>query len=306
MLGKMFVGGGAAAPKTQAQPGREPFAAIEVPFSSIPAQDTPEYAEWLAYYISEAFKLIRSTPEWKKTKNFNTAVGGDVQCKVLPSQVKELAKKGWHLRESQHGPESGLTYDDWRRLDRFQHSTHEKMYIEDIQLLECVAKVKPDEAEIWRNAYKLPIVTADRDFVQLLLTLDLPQHPQPWSEAHEAATISWIRDPSRTLTPPASDDPAANRSLLILQLPVEHPDTPHDTSMIRGVFCAFEAISEAPAPNGQGKVVDWKMACQSDTRGSIPSVFQEMAMPGEISHDVPAFMEWAIKYKAENPPSEGQ
>lgn len=300
----MFGGGGSA--KTQTVDGRTPFAAIEVPFASTPAPDTPEYAEWLGHYLSEAFKLIRSTPDWKKTKDFNTAIGGDVQCKVLPSTVKELSKKGWHLRESQHGPDCGLTYDDWRKYDRFQHSTYEKMYIDDIQILECVTKVKPDEAEVWHNAYKLPIVTADRDFVQMLLTVDLPPHPQPFSEAHEAATLAWVRDPSRTLTPPASDDPAANRSFVVLQFPVEHPDQPHHSSMVRAVFSSFEALSEAPAANGQGKVVDWKMAVQSDTRGSIPTMWQEMAMPGEIAHDVHAFIEWANKYKADNPSTDAQ
>lgn len=133
-----------------------PFAALEIPFSSIPAADTPEYAEFLAHYLSAAFAFIRATPEWKKTKSFHTQVGGNVQCKLLPSQVFKIAKKGWHLRESQHGSDCGLTYDDFRRYLRFQHSTYERLYIEDIVLTECVTKVKDDEAEIWHNACKYP------------------------------------------------------------------------------------------------------------------------------------------------------
>ena len=133
-----------------------PFAAIEIPFSSIPAVDTPEYAEFLAHYISSAFTFIRGTTEWKKTKSFDTPVGGHVQCKVLPGQVPSIAKKGWHIRESQHGPDCGLTYDDFRRYLRFKHSTYEKLYIEDIQVTEPVTKIKEDEAEIWHNACKSP------------------------------------------------------------------------------------------------------------------------------------------------------
>ncbi|SPO23544.1 uncharacterized protein UTRI_02223 [Ustilago trichophora] len=281
-----------------------PFAAIEIPFSSIPASNTPEYASFLSHYISSAFTFIRGTPEWKKTKAFNTPVGGNVQCKVLPSQVQQIAKKGWHLRESQHGPDCGLTYDDFRRYIRFQHSTFERLYIEDILLTECVTKVQEGEAEIWHNAYKLPIVTADRDFVQMLLTIDLPPHPRPYSEDHETATLAWIRDPSRTLTPPASTIEPAYRSLVVLQFPVSHPEVPEAAPKVRAVYSSFEAIYEGAAPEGEGKVVNWKMSCQSDTRGRIPTMMQEMAMPAEIAHDVHAFIGWANKYKAENPPAE--
>lgn len=131
-----------------------PFAALEIPFSSIPPPDTPAYAEFLAHYISSAFSFIRGAPQWRKTKAFNTTVGGAVQCKVLPSQVPQIGKRGWHLRESQHGPDCGLTYHDFRRYIRFQHSENEQKYIDDIVITECVAKVKPDEAEIWHNACK--------------------------------------------------------------------------------------------------------------------------------------------------------
>lgn len=134
--------------------GFAPFAAIEIPFSSIPSAGTPEYAEFLAHYLSSAFSFVRASPEWKKTKSFNTSVGGPVQCKVLPSQVSQLNKKGWHLRESQHGTDCGLTYDDFRRYIRFHHSEYEKQYIEDIVLTECTSQVKADEAEIWHNACK--------------------------------------------------------------------------------------------------------------------------------------------------------
>ncbi|GAK63876.1 uncharacterized protein PAN0_003c2085 [Moesziomyces antarcticus] len=282
--------------------GFAPFAAVEIPFSSIPPSDTPEYAEFLAHYLTAAFKFVRDTPGWKKTKSFSSAAGGNVQCKVLPSQVSQIAKKGWHLRESQHAADCGLTFDDWRKYIRFEHTLFEKQYIEDITLTDCVAKVKPDEAEIWHNAYKLPIVTADRDFVEMLLTIDLPAHAEPFSVEHEAATLAWIRDPQRALIPSDATTEPAHRSFVVLQFPVDHPDVPADPHKVRAVYSSFEAVSEAPAQGGDGKVVDWKMAVQSDTRGRIPTMMQEMAMPGEIAHDVPAFIEWAVKYKQQNAP----
>lgn len=287
-----------------------PFTALETPFSSIPPAGTPEYAEFLAHYVSATFAFVRATPEWKKTKHFTTDVGGSVQCKLLPSQVSQIAKKGWHLRESQHGTESGLAYEDFRRYLRLGHSTNEKMYIEDIQMTECVAKVKEDETEIWHNTYKLPIVTADRDFVEMLLSIDLPPNKEPFSEQHETQTLQWIRDPQRTLTPPASSDAQpAYRSFLVIQFPIEHPDVPQKAPKVRGVYASFEAVYEGPsstssadAQSQAGNVVNWKMAVQSDSRGRIPTMMQEMAMPGEIAHDVPAFIGWAKDYKVQHPP----
>nr|CDI52862.1 conserved hypothetical protein [Melanopsichium pennsylvanicum 4] len=277
-----------------------PFAALEIPFSSIPTADTPEYASFISHYITSAFSFIRATPEWKKTKSFKSPVGGPVRCKVLPSQVKKLGKKAWHLRESSHGPDCGLTYDDFRRYIRFQHSIYEKEYIEDVVLTECAAKVKEDEAEIWHNSY----------FVQMLLTIDLPPHPQPYSQDHEQATLAWIRDPSRTLIPPTCSNEPEYRSLVVLQFPVSHPDHPQTAPKVRAVYSSFEAIYEGPAPkqsqytDAKPEVVNWKMAVQSDTRGRIPTMMQEMAMPGEIAHDVPAFIGWAKKYKVDHPPAD--
>lgn len=281
--------------------GFAPFAAIETPFDAIPAAGTTEYAELLAHYLSSAFAFVRSSSDWKKTKTFHTEIGGHVQCRVLPSPVSQLAKKGWHLRESQHGPESGLAYEDFRRYRRFGHSTYEKMFIEEIVVTECVVKVREDEAEVWHNAYKLPIVTADRDFVQMLLTLDLPPHPEPFSQAHEAVTLSWIRDQKRTLTPPAAVE-GEYPSFVVLQFPIAHPDVPQQPPKVRAVYASFEAVCEGPAPAGEeGTVVNWKMAVQSDTRGRIPTMMQEMAMPGEIAHDVHAFIGWAKQYKLQHP-----
>lgn len=138
----------------------------------------------------------------------------------------------------------------------------------------------------------------------MLLTIDLPPHPEPYSEAHEAVTLSWIRDPSRTLAPPSASHDPSYRSFLVLQFPVKHPDFPENPPKVRAVYSSFEAINESapPASGEEGsparKVVNWKMSCQSDTRGRIPSMMQEMAMPGEIAHDVHAFIAWAKKQKA--------
>ncbi len=88
----------------------------------------------------------------------------------------------------------------------------------------------------------------------MLLTIDLPPHAEPYSEAHEAETLAWIRDSSRTITPPEAGSDL-NRSLVVLQFPVSHPDTPETAPKVRAVYSSFEAISEAKKEDGS-KVVD--------------------------------------------------
>lgn len=127
----------------------------------------------------------------------------------------------------------------------------------------------------------------------MLLTVDLPAHEDPFSEAHERAALASVRDPG------ASRTTSGRRSFLVIQFPVSHPDFPEAAPKVRGTYASFEAVWEEPTSDATDNCVNWKMAVQSDTRGKIPVMMQEMSMPGEIAHDVPAFIKWAQKYKKE-------
>ncbi|PWY98588.1 hypothetical protein BCV70DRAFT_201905 [Testicularia cyperi] len=289
----------------------EPFQASEIDFASIPLPGTPEYADFLCVQVTQAFSMVRHSPGWKKGKSFSTPTGGSVQCRTLSSGMSgKLGKCAWHLRESKHTKQQcGLDYDDFRNTLRYDHPTNEKHYIDAIQQVDLVTTIKEKETEIWHNSYKLPIVTADRDFVELLLTLDLPPHASPFSEEHEQATLSAIRSgDSSADSSGTSADASSNRSFLVIQMPVSHPDRPETPPQVRAVYASFEAVWEEPSSESNSgpdaaspettessKTVVWKMAVQSDGRGKIPTMMQEMSMPANIAHDVPAFIEWKTK-----------
>ena len=103
----------------------------------------------------------------------------------------------------------------------------------------------------------------------MLLTIDLPAHAEPFSAEHEAATLAWIRDPQRELTPSAATTEPAYRSFVVLQFPVDHPDVPADPHKVRAVYSSFEAVSEAPAQSGDGKVVDGKAPRELDRKSVV-------------------------------------
>lgn len=127
--------------------------------------------------------------------------------------------------------------------------------------------------------------------MQLLLTIDLPAHNDPFSEAHEQVALAAARDPA------SAQSATGQKSFLVIQFPVSHPDYPEVAPKVRGTYASFEAVWEEPTQDASDTYVNWKMAVQSDTRGKIPVMMQEMSMPGEIAHDVPAFIKWAQKYK---------
>jgi hypothetical protein len=124
----------------------------------------------------------------------------------------------------------------------------------------------------------------------MLLTLDLPTHEAPFSEAHQEATLRAIRGETND-----AGAGAGQQSFLIIQVPVAHRDMPHQPRMVRATFASFEAVWQ------EGDTVHWMMAVQTDTRGTVPVMLQEMAMPAQIAHDVPTFVAWAKQHKQAQP-----
>ena len=87
----------------------------------------------------------------------------------------------------------------------------------------------------------LPTLTANRDFLQLLLTLELPRHAEPYSEAHEAQLLASLKGES--LPEPGPD---ALRSFIVIQLPVSHDKCPErgPEGYVRAYYASVEAIHE--------------------------------------------------------------
>lgn len=138
--------------------------------------------------------------------------------------------------------------------------------------------------------------------MELVITLQLPPSPAPFSQAHEEAAIQALTSPSLVSDVPSV---AARRSFLVISVPVEHDDAPERPSkFVRAKYASVEAVSEIHAvgreeasnPAGSNGV-EWFMAVQSDAGGRIPLTLQEMSMASKIAKDVPLFFAWALKRK---------
>jgi hypothetical protein len=84
-------------------------------------------------------------------------------------------------------------------------------------------------------------------------------------------------------TPPPKDD----KSFIIIQRPVLHPDAPHQPHHTRGVYESIEVVRDL---GEEGR--EWIMATASSPEGIIPAWISERAMPGQIATDVPSFLKF--------------
>ncbi|PWN49870.1 hypothetical protein IE53DRAFT_316870 [Violaceomyces palustris] len=275
-----------------------PLCVAPIPFESLPKRENDqEVKSFVIHYVRESFRLVRQSDSWAKGKvfTFEPKKGGKVQSKSSPSGMQgPLKRLGWHMRSSHHPKAAtGLGYDEFRDGLLLNHSLQESKYIHDIKETKKIDWIKEGVAEIWLNAYKLPIVTSDRDFLEMIITVDLPDHAQPFSEDHERETVSAfeasIEPVSEEQGREGADRGGKLRSFLVIQFPVTHPEAAERAGYVRASYASFEAVSESLEDEGS---VDWRMAVQSNSGGRIPVMLQEMSMAGKISVDVPFFIEW--------------
>ncbi|EFX02506.1 hypothetical protein CMQ_5867 [Grosmannia clavigera kw1407] len=65
--------------------------------------------------------------------------------------------------------------------------------------------------------------------------------------------------------------------------------------VVLGFYASVERVRLLPTGAGDNRgtgLVEWVMATTSNARGALPSMVQELAIPGEISKDVPLFFRW--------------
>ncbi|CAD6985943.1 unnamed protein product [Tilletia controversa] len=230
--------------------------------------------------IEDAFDIIASTDSWSKGKVFNAkhapADGGPVHTRSKKSGMSgRPGKCSWHMRESIH-PVAGtdITFDDFRN---------------------------DGTTSVILNSYQLPMVTANRDFLELMITVDLPPHAAPFSPAHRAVIAeSQQQQPLElnTSLPTSASEAGGLRSFLVIQVPVNHPEAAEQKGYVRGAYASVEAVYEASGSTGSE--THWKMATQSDARGSIPLFLSESSLPGQIVQDVPEFVHWARSHKSQD------
>jgi len=270
------------------------FSVDALPASAYPVDQIESVSRSL---VLQAFDLIATTDSWSKGKLFQPkaapADGGPIQTRSKKSGFQGRAGKcSWHMRESFHPvQDTSLTYDDFRSGLLVNHAENEREYIPSLTSTTAVQVLKPELATVILNTYKLPIVTADRDFLELLITVDLPAHRALIADEAYPPALGIHPSP-----PSTAADAGGLRSFLVVQVPVLHPDAPEQKDYVRGNYASVEAVYEASGPTGPE--THWKMATQSDAKGSIPLFFSESSLPGKVVEDVPDFLHW-IKSRKE-------
>lgn len=141
---------------------------------------------------------------------------------------------------------------------------------------------------------QFPGPTAPRDFVTCLLTSD------------EGLTDSSV---------PHNGAEKGNGSIprhhMVISIPVDHPDAPPRTGLVRGQYESVEMIREIPIAearergftgdndsNGTSRTTDanpveWIMITRSDPGGGLPRFMVERGTPGSIASDAVKFIDWA-------------
>ncbi|KAK4698915.1 hypothetical protein P7C70_g7355, partial [Phenoliferia sp. Uapishka_3] len=233
--------------------------------SSFPPPNSPEFSALKSTLSASSTTLISSfsSPStWKTGKTFH---GTSTLSAVSPPGSGDTQGLKWHARSSTHKVTGG--WEAFRAGLMKDHSVHEQEYVEACTHARKVQVLEEGVAEVWQMSYKTPFPTSNRDFVFLLLTLDLTLPLSPSS-------------------PPQSGP----RRFQIISIPVVHPDAPVRKGYVRGRYVAVEDVEEAE--NGE---VLWRMATASSAEGSIPKSVADMAMPGTIAEDVPSFVKWLSK-----------
>lgn len=163
-------------------------------------------------------------------------------------------KDHWCVRESRHPTPS---YERFRRGLFEQHAEHEQEYIPSLVRVERWFGLKAARGEVmgYRNTYKLPFPLAKRQMIELILTAE----------------------------------EESGKSFFIVSLPMAGPV---EKGYVRGMYASVEHVAVETQDYDGKETALWTMATASDAGGNLPRAFQNPAIPGQIAHDVPRFLEW--------------
>ncbi|WFD31546.1 hypothetical protein MSPP1_002585 [Malassezia sp. CBS 17886] len=264
--------------------------AAPVPRMGIPKPGTTAWTAFLHDYIRDGFVQVR---EGRETTAGARPKHGIQFGKAEPcgEQVPHLRSAWWHTRTSVHDPSDGIGYEQFAQGLLQDHTVHEQEYIPTLVKAERLEALVPGVAEIWHLHYRTPAFVRNRDFIQLVLTLALPDHTEPFSEAHEVATLN-----SLVGGPIPDTAPGGPRSFLVVNQPVSEMNEP-PVHHIRAFYASAEGVWET----ARGGPIAWLMSVQTDSAGWVPSWMQEKMMPAKIGEDVPCFLTWAKTRRAGEP-----
>jgi len=139
------------------------------------------------------------------------------------------------------------------------------------QRLEDIALPGIGHVQVYQLSAQFPGPTSPREFITLLITSDVC--------LSEASSVAG----------------AVPRHLVVVSIPVTHPDAPPRNGLVRGFYESVEMIREIPLQDGDPETnpVEWIMVTRSDPGGGIPRFMVERNVPSSIVLDAVKFLDWA-------------
>lgn len=248
-----------------------PLTAIAQPVSDLVSQEskTLDVAKFNALLKQSLLLYHAGQTDFTPGRTFSMEHDANVQVfKGTPSKPPNarLARCAWHARKSTHDPDKeghGLGYLDFYEGLAVDHPEKEKQYIHDILRYERVGQsIQPPSlrgaatsfihavrADVWVSEYKLPIITSNRDFVQMFLTVELEPHDDPLSKAHIDAIISALdgdvqQANDEQSTAAQTGKAASRRSCINIQLPVSTSECRPQSGFVRAFYGSVEVLRE--------------------------------------------------------------
>ncbi|KAF2029317.1 hypothetical protein EK21DRAFT_67901 [Setomelanomma holmii] len=187
----------------------------------------------------------------------------------------------WFARTGVH---EGLGFAKWKRamLREFPESLEVQggpgegniRGIGGDQRLEDITVDGVGKLEVYLLSAQFPGPTSPREFITLLITSD------------------------NCLTKASKVGNTMPRHFMVVSIPVNHPDAPPRTGMVRGYYESIEMIREIPlagagADEAELNPVEWVMVTRSDPGGGIPRFMVERNVPSSIVQDAVKFLDWA-------------
>lgn len=97
-------------------------------------------------------------------------------------------------------------------------------------------------------ADKLPMMVSDRDFVEILITVQFKPHADPLSSSHIDAMLQALKEGGgkvdETESSSTQSTSSQRGSCLNIQLPVETPECAEKSNFVRASYGSVEVVKE--------------------------------------------------------------
>ncbi|KAL9554532.1 hypothetical protein MBANPS3_002782 [Mucor bainieri] len=215
-------------------------------------QDTDKTDRIINRSFEQVLDLVKESRQWPVIYTH-----GEITTRKNKGQQHDHA---YIQRSSIHGADQ-VTYDQLRSLLYLNHSVNETKYVKQLTDAILLQHVH-DGADLFWLGFKTPVLSANREFVELV----------------------------------ATREDANARSFMVTSQPVAYDQQQQvKQGYVRGAYEAWELVSEIENEQGN-KVVEWVCIQRSSAGGLIPRFMSDWVAAKDFHHDV----EGIIKYIQNN------